>query len=690
MNARATLPILAFLVGFAAFPRVADAAPGALWPERHRLVDVLPGDEPLRNPRDPAQNARARSEAGNALRGSFENCPHDYDALHYQITFSSVDENAGTLTGVTTILLESSVASLASIDLDLKAPLVVSSVLRDGVTPLAFSHAGDVLTVTFDVPAALGDTVSVDVAYGGVPYHEVGLGSFGGFWFNNLPRNAYSMGVALNDEPPSMGRAWFPCWDWPCDKATVALDILVPLNRTAVANGALLAVDSTATDHTFHWSHEFPTSTYLMAMSVAPYRVLEDSIVTDPRIDVYFHQGNRPAAEVSFQYTDLMMECFEARYGPYPFETFKFMTTIKGDMEHQTCVSHALSLVDSSNTYDPILAHEMAHQWFGDCVTYGDWRDTWLSEGFATYSEAVFREYQFGTAAYHSYMSNVMGQVLASGEIDGVYAPTEKWGVVAYEKGASVLHMLRGVLDDDDLFWQVLRDYHTNHAYANAVTSDFIAGVSATVGSDMTWFLDPWILGEGHPVYEYAWGWVDLGGGQYRVDVTVNQVQTTANLFDMPVDVRVSTASGDHEFSTQVAAASEFASFIVTDVPTGLALDPNDWILDEQQLGTTSIDYGPAALAAQSLQLLPGRPNPFSTRAELRYYVPSAGPVEVAIFDVTGRRVRTLASGVEQIGSRTIYWDRRDGAGAVAAPGVYWVRLTAREGERAPTVVVVD
>jgi hypothetical protein len=591
---------------------------------------------------------------------------------------------------VTTIILESQTASLASIDLDLKQPMAVSSVLRDGVTALSFSEAGDVLTITLDAPAAMGDTVSVDVAYGGVPYHEVGPGSFGGFWFSNLPRNAYSMGVSLNDDPPSMGRAWFPCYDRPCDKATVGLDIEVPLDRMAIANGTLVSVDSTATDHTFHWAHDFPTSTYLMAMSVAPYRVLADSIVTDPRIQVFFHQGTRTASEVSFQYTDLMMEALEARYGPYPYEKFKFMTTVKGDMEHQTCVSHALALVDSANTYDVILAHEMAHQWFGNCVTYGDWQNTWLSEGFATYSEAVFTEYQGGTAAYHSYMTGLMQQVLASGETDGVYAPAERWGVVAYEKGAAVLHMLRGILDDDPLFWQLMRDYHTNHAYGNAVTSDLIDDINATVGQDLTWFLDPWIYGEGHPVYGYGWSSVDLGGGQYRVDVSVQQLQTTANLFDMPVDFRVTTAGGDYDFSAPIAAASELVSFVVPAVPTGLILDPNDWILDEQQVNSTSADYGPSIAAAQSLQLLPGRPNPFSTRTELRYYVPSNGPVDVSIYDVSGRRVRTLANGPEQIGSRTIWWDRRTADGQVVAPGVYWVRLTAKEGERAVKVVVVE
>ncbi|MGH2571392.1 MAG: M1 family metallopeptidase, partial [bacterium] len=462
------------------------ASPGAFWAESHPR-DRFVGDEFLLDIRSPVANHRARVDRPPGLRGGFENCPHDYDVLHYDLTFHELHETDGTLDAVTRIDFVSRVDGLASIDLDLTSQLVVSQVLLDGVTPLAFAHANDVLDVQFAAPPDSGDTVSIDVAYSGPPWNEGG-GGFGGFWFSIVPRNAFSMGVGLSTDPPSMGRAWFPCWDWPCDKATVATHIETNFNRVGVANGVLVGVDSSATQHTFHWEHDYPTSTYLIAISLARYDVLPDSIITDPRIDVYYHQPLVLEAPVSFQYTDLMMEGFEERFGAYPFEAFKFMTTTKGDMEHQTCVSHLYGLVDGTNNFDPILAHEMAHQWFGDCVTYGDWRDVWLSEGFATYGEALFREHQFGSAAYHSYVTTfILGRVLNSGVTDGVYDPSFLWGVETYEKGASVLHMLRGILDDDALFWQVLQDYLSNHLYGNAVTTDFLADVAATVGEDLSW-----------------------------------------------------------------------------------------------------------------------------------------------------------------------------------------------------------
>ena len=664
-------------------------AVGPRWASEHPR-DRLVGDGPIRDARDPWSGFRAQSEAGNAIAGTFDGCPPRLrrPPLRAELRFPG-RETRVSLDGVTTIVFESQVDALASIDLDLTTQLTVSSILLDGVTPLAFSHLGDVLNVQFTAQPDSGDTVSIDVAYSGVPWNEGG-GGFGGFWFSVFPRNAYSMGVGLNADPPSMGRTWFPCYDRPCDKATVALHVETPLNRSVIANGLLTGIDSTATDHTWHWQHDFPISTYLIAISVAPYRALSDTIVTDPRITVYFHAGNKRKSEVSFQFTDLMMEACETRFGPYPFDKFAFMTTAKGDMEHQTCVSHLLGLVDSTNFYDPILAHEMTHMWFGDCVTYGDWRDVWLSEGFATYGELAYEEYKNGLAAYHARATQYMTRVINSGQIDGVYDPTNKWGVVAYEKGACVLHMLRGVIRDDPVFWQVLRDYHTNHAYANAVTPDFLASVNGTLGDDLTWFFDPWVYGEGHPHYEYGWSWQDLGGGQYQVDVVIRQVQTTASLFDLPVDFRVQTAGGDFDFNERIAAAEETVSFVVTAEPTGLLVDPDDWILDEQTLAPTSVDFGPEVAASQSLRLNVPRPNPFDTWTKLDYYLPAESDVSLTVYDVTGRTVRTLASGREHAGSRTIAWDRRDDGGARVAAGVYWIRLEAGVEERTVKAVVLD
>lgn len=686
---RTVRPAAALAVLVLLLPALTAADPGPTWAgldPRHRLV----AGEPLLDVRDPLVNLRSRAEPAHGLRALVDGCPHDYDVLHYDLAFHDLDPNVPSLDGNTVIVLEARVDALTSVEFDLTSQLTVSAVT---VTPngLAwFSHVSDVLTVDLASPADTGDTLSVEVAYAGPPWNEGG-GGFGGFWFSAFPKVAFSMGVGLSTEPPSMGFAWFPCWDWPCDKATVDFHIETPLNQVAVATGLLAGVDSTATTHTWHWSHAYPVTTYLLALAVAPYKTLSDTIVTDPRITVYFHPGYRLKSQVSFQFTDLMMEAFEDRFGPYPFDKFAFMTTSIGDMEHQTNVSHAIALVDSTNNYDPILAHEMAHMWYGDCVTYADWHNIWLSEGFATYGEAVYTEYKSGTAAYHTYVTNALiNPVIGSGKIDGVYDPPDNWGVITYEKGGCVLHMLRGVLDDDPLFFQVLRDYLAAHEYGNATTAEFISDASGTVGEDLSWFFDPWCYGEGHPHYEYGWSWDDLGGGQYRVNVVIRQVQTTASLFDMPVDFRVQTAGGDFDFSERIDSAEHYLSFTVPAQPTGLLVDPDDWILDEQFLAPTSVDWSAETAAAHSLALHGPEPNPVRDLSRLRYYLPRAGRVTLTIHDVAGRVVRTLWSGDQPAGSRVLWWDRRGGDGAPVAAGVYWATLEAPGGRVARKLVVVD
>ena len=684
----AMLTLAAWIASGSAF-----ATPGAVWSENHPR-DKFVGDEALRNVRDPLANHRARADRSNVLRGSFENCPHDYDVLHYDLTFNELNESAGGLDAVTVIDFVSQVDNLTSIDLDLTSQLTVSSVLLDSTTPLAFSHAADVLNVQFVALPDSGDTVSIDVAYSGLPANEGG-GGFGGFWFQVVPKNAFSMGVGLDADPPSMGRTWFPGWDWPCDKATVSLHIETNFNRVGVGNGTLVGKDSTATHHTWHWQHDYP-GVHLSDRSCRSPSTACSPTRSSPTLEStsIITRKSRSEAPVSFQYTDLMMEAFETRFGPYPYDAFKFMTTTKGDMEHQTCVSHLYTLVDGTNFYDPILAHEMAHMWFGDCVTYGDWRDVWLSEGFATYGEAVFREYQNGTSDYHWFMTNIiMGRVLNSGVTDGLYDPSFKWGVEAYEKGASVLHMLRGLSSTTTLsFGRCLQDYHANHAYGNAVTTDFLADVAATVGQDMSWFFDPWLYGTGHPVYEYGWSWERSGWRSVSGRRHDSPGPGYGNDLRSPSRLPRSHHRGGRRTSPSASIwRRRTVSFVVSDVPTGTDRR-------SRTIGCSTSSSSPRRRSTS----VPTSRRRRHCRWRCRGRTHSAsGPR----FGTTCRRpVRSRSSSTTSPGARS---DRSWTASKPSAParsggtagprtvtkvaaGVYYMRLEAAEGTRTEKVVVLD
>src|SRR5438876_2143765 len=177
-----------------------------------------------------------------------------------------------------------------------------------------------------------------------------------------------------------------------------------------------------------------------------------------------------------------------------------------GAMEHQTITSMGYLLLTGDATYEGVVAHELSHQWFGDAVTLTDWRNIWLNEGFATYSEALWTEYKKGQQAYLDYMKkNDFGYFTST-----VYAPEgfiSNYAVYAtvYQKGSWVLHMLRGMMGDE-IFFKALREYFDRYKYKNATTQDFQKVFEEIYGQPLDWFFDEWVYkGIGRPKYEYSW-----------------------------------------------------------------------------------------------------------------------------------------------------------------------------------------
>jgi len=607
-------------------------------------------------------------------------CPDTFDMIHYDLRLD-VDHAAGTLDGDAFLTFRSLTDGLASIRLDLRQ-LAAGGVFAGG-SPLAFTQTGDTLFVTLDTPLASGDTAIVEVVYGGEPGNEGG-GGFGGFWIYPYPPTDFSMGVGLAIDPPSMGRFWFPGVDQPCDKATCEITATTNLVKTAVANGNLdtVIVDSTAGTRMWHWSSTYPMSTYLMALSIAKYDVIPDSF--DTRIVYYVHRPLAGAAPGTFQNVAHMMSTYESLFGPYPYggEKFSYVTTPIGDMEHQTCVFHSTGLMTGDTSYDNILAHEMSHQWYGDCVTYGDWRDVWLSEGFATYCEALWWEAKYGTAAYHDYVtSNLMTPYLANAAnlTYPIYDPDFLWGTIAYEKGGTVLHMLRHVMGDS-LFFAAMNEFKNAHAYDNAYTPDFQAACELVWGSDLSWFFDEWIYSGGHPVFDWGWTWEEVAPGSYRVDIAVRQVQSVGPTYTMPLDFRIQTSGGDTLVADWVNAPANGFSLLVDDAPVAVVLDPDDWLLDE---ATEIATGGPAGAPPIRFALAANRPNPFNPSTAIPFTLARSGPVSLRVYSPRGDLVRVLLSGSLPAGNHMVHWDGTDEKGRDASSGVYLVRLA--EGGLAKT-----
>jgi len=630
---------------------ILTSAPG---PDFHALARPLnPGSDVAL----PGRDAGSARDAG-------------YDALYYTVEIEvlpsqqELDCTAG-------ILFTPTVPDLDQITLDLRQ-LEVGSVWDAG-GPLAWTHDGETLGITLSSPLDPGDTAEVFVSYSGTPWNE-GAGGWGGFWFSTYV--FYHMGVGIYSEQPSLGRVIFPCHDHPSDKAGVDLIVTVPDTLYAVANGDLQRIDDGSDGTlTFHWSQPQPMSTYLAALSVSDYVDLQDS--THAWIHYYVYPWEIEDAQGSFANVDLMMDRFESIYGDYPWASkFSYVETPKGDMEHVTEVFHIAAAVNGSTVYDWLLAHEMSHQWWGDCVTETEWSDVWLSEGFATYSEALWAEH-YGWSSYDEYMvDDIMIPYLASGELfplTGPSTPAELWSYTTYQKGASVLHMLRHVLGDDAYF-EGLSAYFEQFAWSNCCTDDFQEAMETASGEPLDWFFDTWVHDWGYPVYDLDCSWSETVDG-WTVEIDLAQVQTTGPVFTMPLEFEIRGGAEDTTVVMWNDQAVQTASFGVSFEPDVVLFDPGHFVLSPHLTGIGGRPSPPPG-GAGTLHLAP---NPATSSTVLHWEGMSGSDLTVRLYDLTGRM---LAEESLDGGSRVL-----DLAGIPA--GSYLVEASGPGGIRQTTRLVV-
>ncbi|MCK4545888.1 MAG: T9SS type A sorting domain-containing protein [Candidatus Eisenbacteria sp.] len=617
--------------------------------------------------------------------GRIDNCPHSFDVLHYNIAIE-IDFANQLIYGDTRVISMSEEADLSQIDLDFTV-LTVDAVMSGAGDTLSYAYSDPVLTIDLGQAYAVNDSFEVRVVYHGHPGNEGG-GGFGGFYFEALPQMAYQMGVGLVADPPSMGKFWFPCWDWPCDKATAEYHITVPGTvKKAVCNGTLVetAVDTLADKTTYVWLAAHEMAPHVMMVAARKFTEIVDS--TYDWIHYWVFPPDAEDALIHFQNVDIMMDGFIQRYGPYPFDKFGYVSATRGDMEHQTCVTHNGYLVGPHNYYDWLLAHEMAHQWWGDCVSVNDWRDLWLSEGFATYSEAIYQEHAYGMDAYHDYMQdNLMHQVLTSGENFPIYDPEILWGTTSYEKGGCVLHMLRHVIGDS-VFFDGLAAYRQAHEYESATTPQFQQAIETVSGQDLDWFFDEWIYDRHWPEYEYSWQ-VSASRYGYSMNLAIDQVQTTGPVFAMPVEVGITTVAGDTLVTLWVDEAHELFRLDLGAEPTAVDLDPANWILDEHE-EVAYTEVGEQTALVPDLRLEQNVPNPFNPSTTIRYSVPGREHVRLEIFNATGQRVACLLDERVPSGWGQVVWNGRDDSGEAVASGMYFCRLTTDAGCQVRRVVLL-
>ncbi len=533
--------------------------------------------------RSKEDESRVASPPARAISRLVE--PQPFDVEHYELEITLFPE-ARWIEGRVTLRGRAR-APLEEVRLDLVSALVVARVLREGV-PIPFVREGDRVRVPMSLSP--DENFLLTIEYGGRPVIVGRLPS--GMFFTEHA----GFPVVATLSQPDGAPAWWPCVDDPADKATADIAVTVPPGYVVASNGVLEEVRLHPDGwRTYVWRERYPITTYLISIAATNFVQFSDVYrARDGRMMpllYYVYPEHLERAQRAFSVVPDVLRLFAEWFGEYPFLDEKYgMAEFpwSGAMEHQTMTSMGASVLTNTD----IIVHEAAHQWWGNMVTLRTWHDIWLHEGFATYSEILFREKREG--ADSSQLLKRRDDGIASGRLRGtVYAEdaTDPFDDIPaiYTKGAWVLHMLRYVLGDER-FFAALREYGRRFAYANASTEDLMGVFSEFYGESLEWFFEQWVYAPMRPIYTFTWS-VEPEGGGYRLRLRLQQKQaheikrrdpTLPPIYIMPVEFTLQYADGTSEVKRvwNRARQEEFV-FWLTRPPTSVILDARGWILKE-------------------------------------------------------------------------------------------------------------
>jgi len=453
-----------------------------------------------------------------------------------------------------------------------------------------------------------------------------------------------------------------------------------------MAAGAGLLMSETSPEAgwtTFEWVSTYPIATYLVSVAVSNYVTWSEICSIGGGIDMplvnFVYPEDLEASHVEFGPTCDMVIAGEDWFGSYPFAQEKYGHAEfewAGAMEHQTCTSFGSGFISENGYAATYVMHELAHQWFGNSLTPRIWADIWLNEGFATYSEALWAEQAFGEERYHRFMRVARDPFDWEGQ-GPVYDPTPVFpGRIIYDKGAWMLHMLRGRIDDDTTFFQLLRDWAQDDSrpYGDVITDEFIDHCEGYVDHQLDNFFWPYLTEEIMPQvalqYEVAAG----GADPDTVKITLQQTQTP--LFDNIYSVQLNSSDGDLFTRIHLSGQSARASVALpspTATLSGVILDPGAWVLWQ---GTT--------VAGRPSGLKNVYPNPARDDWIIfAYDLKDVSSVEVLVYDVMGRKIRHQDLGQVAPGAdgNSWTWDCHMDGGEQAPSGMYWAAIKIN-GER--------
>jgi aminopeptidase N len=506
-----------------------------------------------------------------------------YDVVHYKLTLAFEEEERRVL-GTTAITLTPLRPSLDSMVLDAVA-LTVDAVTLPGGQNLPFSTGPTTLTIRFPDSRSYGDTFTVSIRYSCTPtkgLYFVRPDSTG----PKRHRQIWTQGEDMDN------RFWFPCYDYPNDKATSEVIATVKDSYVLVSNGALVGVvDSRAEGtHTFHWRQTKPHASYLIMVAAGDYTVLHDAYRGIPLL-YYVYKDQVDDARETFRKTTAIMDFFEQTIGfPYPWEKLALIILddfMWGGMENTSAITlNAVTILDArarldfSSNSDDMLSHEIAHQWWGDLVTFRDWRDLWLSEGFADFFEAEFKAHDKGKDELQYDLMEASRRIIRTEERLGRKAivSNDSYTTNVYAKGRWVLHMMREMMGEE-LFRRGLRSYLEKYSFRSADSHEFRLAMEDATGWNLDWFFKQWVYKAGHPELEVSRSW---DGEGKNLTLLVRQTQacdSLGGLFAFPLDIECSTRGGKSVLRVWVDKAEQSITIPLAGKPAMVIVDKGQKVL---------------------------------------------------------------------------------------------------------------
>ena len=514
--------------------------------------------------------------------------------------------------------------------------LVVSSVTMNS-SNLTFSQSNYELNINLPTTLVSGNSATVVITYAGSPPQAEGA----------FTRGTHSgTPVIFTLSEPYGARDWWPCKQDLNDKVnTIDVYITAPSAYVSVSNGIEVSQTVSGANKTTHFHHNYPIPAYLIAIAVTNYQIYNQQgglgTVASPYFPIvnYLYPESYASATSATQLgtTPTIINLYESLLEPYPFRNEKYghaQFGWGGGMEHTT-VSFMGSFGRS------LIAHEMAHQWFGNKITCGSWKDIWLNEGLTEYMSGLVVQNLDGAPLFVTWKTNKINSI-TSQTAGYVYLQDSDLTNVnrifssrlTYDKGSMVTHMLRWKLGDA-AFFQALKNYlaDSSLAYGYALTGDLKSHLENVYGSSLTEFFNDWIYMQGYPTYTItAQNW---GAGQAKITVSQTQSHASVSFFEMPLEIRLTSAGGaNHDVVVNNTVNNQEFVVSVPFVVAGVTFDPNKHIISKNNVATLSNE------SFDLDQTISVYPNPAND--ELHIMMPTTTQLEkIEIYNTLGQLLAT-------------------------------------------------